>query len=198
MQHSDSEHYPNAYCVKCGTETETKGKHTVLLANQTRALKGLCAHCTSEVYRIMPKIKAATATAPLTGAEKRHYPDAFCLKCQAHTPTKNAHTVILDNRSRAVTGKCGHCSHDVYRIIGPASVPTLSATTKDTVGNHSKASKTPGLALPVRANLRLIKSPETTKTSLSGIYHSAWTPRLLIGLIVVGMFAIGLMAMNQL
>lgn len=200
MQHSDSEHYPNAYCVKCGTETETKGKHTVLLANQTRALKGLCAHCTSEVYRIMPKIKAATETAPLTGAEKRHYPDAFCLKCQAHTPTKNAHTVILDNRSRAVTGQCGHCSHDVYRIIGPASVPTLSATIKDSLGNQSNANacKTSGLALPVRANLRLIKSPETRKTPLSGIFHSAWIPRLLMGLIVLGMVAIGMMATHQL
>jgi bacterioferritin-associated ferredoxin len=214
MQHSNTDKYPNAYCVKCGTETETSHKHTVLLANQTRAMKGLCSKCTSEVYRILPKIKAATEKAPLTGAEKRYYPDAFCLKCQAHTPTKNAHTVILDNRSRAVTGQCGHCSHDVYRIIGQAQAQTVLSDSRRASGHESNKgsnkdsnkdsnkepsqTKIPGLALPVRANLRLIRSPESHKRPLSGIASGVWMPRVLMGLIMVGLVAIGMMAMNQL
>lgn len=48
---------PNAYCVKCGKQTETKQKHTVLLQNNSRALHGVCASCESEVYRVLPKKK---------------------------------------------------------------------------------------------------------------------------------------------
>lgn len=135
---SNSPSYPNAYCVKCGTHTDTLKKHTVLLTNNSRALKGVCATCESEVYKILPKIKAAHATrAPLTADEQKKYPDAFCVKCQTHTPTTNAHTVMLENASRAVTGSCQSCGSDVYRILGmrgekaPAKVETPVAVAKD-------------------------------------------------------------------
>lgn len=118
MSHPNS-NYPNAYCVKCGAHTDTLKKHTVVLTNNSRALKGVCASCESEVYKILPKIRAAHATrAPLTAEERKKYPDAYCVKCQAHTPTTNAHTVMLENASRAVTGSCQSCGSDVYRILG--------------------------------------------------------------------------------
>ncbi len=49
--------YPNAYCVKCGTHTDTLQKHTVVFQNKARAVKGVCAQCASEVYKIVPKAK---------------------------------------------------------------------------------------------------------------------------------------------
>jgi len=60
--------YPNAFCVKCGKHTDTLKKHTIVLQNNSRALKGVCAACESEVYRVMPKIKAAAFRSPLTAA----------------------------------------------------------------------------------------------------------------------------------
>lgn len=145
----------------------------------------------------MPKIEAATDKTPLTGAEKRRYPDAFCLKCQAHTPTKNAHTVVLDNRSRAVTGQCGHCNHDVYRIIGPTSMQTVSTESVSNKGESSKEHKVQGVPLPIKANLRLIKSPTSQRRSIGDLASSKVLPRVLLGLIMVGLVAIGMMAINQ-
>lgn len=131
---SQTQAYPNAYCVKCGTHTDTLKKHTVVLQNNSRALKGVCAACESEVFKILPKIRAAAATAkPLTSEEKQQYPDAFCLKCQDHTPTAKAKTVILDNMSRAVHGECKSCGSEVYRILEHkklASPKALAATVK--------------------------------------------------------------------
>jgi hypothetical protein len=110
--------YPNAYCVKCGTHTDTLQKHTVVLQNNARALKGVCPTCETQVYKILPKGKDFGTRVPLTAEEKKKYPDAYCVKCKDHTPTRNAHTVVFDNMSRAVNGSCGKCGSEVYRILG--------------------------------------------------------------------------------
>ncbi len=110
--------YPNAYCVKCGSHTDTLQKHTVVLQNNARALKGVCPTCETQVYKILPKGKDFGIKVPMTSEEKKKYPDAFCVKCKEHTPTKNAHTVVFDNNSRAVNGSCGKCGSEVYRILG--------------------------------------------------------------------------------
>ncbi len=47
--------YPSAYCIKCKAHTDTLGKHTVMLGNNRRALKGVCPVCATETYRFMPK-----------------------------------------------------------------------------------------------------------------------------------------------
>ena len=109
--------YPDAYCVKCGKHTMTQNKHTIVMSNSSRALKGVCPTCESEVYKIMPKVRAAKTRMALTTEELKRYPDAFCMKCKAHTPTANAHTVVLDNMSRAVTGACKNCGSEVFRIL---------------------------------------------------------------------------------
>jgi RNase P subunit RPR2 len=115
--------YPNAFCVKCGQHTESLKKHTVVMQNGSRAVKGVCAACATQVYKIVPKDKDFKQT-----EAKSDYPDAFCVKCQAHTPTKNARTVLLDNHSRAVTGSCAQCGSEVYRILSQRRDPAASAT----------------------------------------------------------------------
>lgn len=110
--------YPNAYCVKCGTHTDTLQKHTVVLQNNARALKGVCPTCETQVYKILPKGKDFGTKVALTAEEKKKYPDAYCVKCKEHTPTKNAHTVVFDNNSRAMNGCCSKCGSEVYRILG--------------------------------------------------------------------------------
>ncbi len=47
--------YPDSYCIKCKTHTDTLGKHTIILGNNRRALKGVCPICATETYRFMPK-----------------------------------------------------------------------------------------------------------------------------------------------
>jgi len=121
-----SSSYPNAYCVKCGTHTDTLQKHTVLLQNNARALRGVCASCSSEVYKILPKGVKFKAVEVTTAEEKKKYPDAYCVKCQEQTPTNHKHTVILENNSRAVTGNCKACGSDVYRILAKKSKAALS------------------------------------------------------------------------
>ena len=46
--------YPDAYCVRCKSHTDTLGKHTIVLSNKRRALKGVCPVCATETYRLMP------------------------------------------------------------------------------------------------------------------------------------------------
>jgi hypothetical protein len=46
--------YPDAYCIKCKTHTDTLGKHTIILGKNRRALKGVCPICATETYRFMP------------------------------------------------------------------------------------------------------------------------------------------------
>ena len=47
--------YPDAYCVRCKAHTDTLGKHTIVLSNKRRALKGVCPVCATETYRLMPE-----------------------------------------------------------------------------------------------------------------------------------------------
>lgn len=111
--------YPNAYCVKCGKQTPTLQKHTVVLESKARALRGVCRDCEADVYRILPKdrdYKTLLEQSP----NQKSYPNAYCVRCRDHTPTDGAHTVYLENdsRSRAMTGTCRHCGTEVYRILG--------------------------------------------------------------------------------
>ncbi|MCX6130991.1 MAG: DUF5679 domain-containing protein [Proteobacteria bacterium] len=46
--------YPEVFCIKCKSHTNTLGKHTVILGNNRRALKGVCPVCSTETYRFMP------------------------------------------------------------------------------------------------------------------------------------------------
>ena len=54
--------YPQAYCVKCRSHTNTKEKHTVLLQNNARALTGVCPDCASQVFKFMPRKKGKTVS----------------------------------------------------------------------------------------------------------------------------------------
>jgi hypothetical protein len=58
--------YPDSYCIKCKKHTDTLGKHTIMLVNNRRALKGICPICATETYRFMPKKDDARATPPLS------------------------------------------------------------------------------------------------------------------------------------
>jgi len=117
--------YPNAFCVRCGSHTDTLEKHTVVLQNSARALKGVCSKCESAVYKILPKGVSFKEIKKATPAEVKKYPDAYCVRCQKHTPTSNAHTIIMDNNSRAVTGECHDCGSEVYRIIAQSNKKAL-------------------------------------------------------------------------
>jgi len=120
--------YPDAFCVKCGTHTETKQKYTVVLASNARAVKGVCPQCASNVFKIVPKAKDFTAPkAEAPAAAQAKYPDCFCLKCQKLTETLESKTVVLENASRALTGKCKDCGSDVYRIMSPSQKAALQA-----------------------------------------------------------------------
>jgi hypothetical protein len=133
--------YPNAYCVKCGTHTDTLQKHTVVLQNNARALKGVCPTCETQVYKILPKGKDFGTKVPMTAEEKKKYPDAYCVKCKEHTPTKNAHTVVFDNMSRAVNGSCGKCGSEVYRILGSKDGSKIVEAIKDAQQAHKGMAK---------------------------------------------------------
>ncbi len=54
--------YPDSYCIKCKKHTQTLGKHTILLSNKRRVLKGICPTCSSETYRFMPNPKLSNAS----------------------------------------------------------------------------------------------------------------------------------------
>ena len=62
--------YPNAFCVKCRTQTPTMKKHTVVLANSARAVTGTCQNCGCEVYKILPR-KAEKARSRGASRSKR-------------------------------------------------------------------------------------------------------------------------------
>ena len=51
------------------------------------------------------------------------YPQAYCVKCKAHTETKSKHTVILQNNARALTGTCPDCASQVYKFMPKKSQP---------------------------------------------------------------------------
>ena len=46
-----------------------------------------------------------------------NYPEAYCVKCHAHTDTQNRHTLVMSNQSRAMSGYCPDCGHQVYKIL---------------------------------------------------------------------------------
>lgn len=119
--------YPNAYCVKCGTHTETEQKHTVMLQSSARAVKGVCPKCASNVFKIVPKAKDFSEPSEAAQVAKKAYADAFCVKCQKHTETLNQKTIVLENASRAMTGQCKDCGKDVYRIMSPSQKAALRA-----------------------------------------------------------------------
>ena len=54
------------------------------------------------------------------------YPNAYCVKCGAHTETVGKHTVVLENASRALHGNCPSCGSEVYRIMSKR--PAAEAT----------------------------------------------------------------------
>ncbi|HYX38911.1 MAG TPA: DUF5679 domain-containing protein [Oligoflexus sp.] len=58
--------YPDSYCIKCKKHTDTLGKHTIMLVNNRRALKGVCPICATETYRFMPKKDDQHVTPPLS------------------------------------------------------------------------------------------------------------------------------------
>lgn len=58
--------YPDSFCIKCKKHTETLGKHTIMLGNNRRALKGVCPVCATETYRFMPKKEDKQVTPPLS------------------------------------------------------------------------------------------------------------------------------------
>jgi len=150
--------YPDAYCVKCGKHTETLGKKTVVLKNSSRALKGLCPDCDSEVYKILPKDQKYGHDAAKT---KASYPNAFCVRCQAHTPTVNAHTVLMENNSRAMTGGCGECGSIVYRILSPgADIKPLNPAANQVVASGSNT----------RSPLKLVSNRDVPHLSVPPIF----------------------------
>ena len=133
--------YPNAYCVKCGSHTDTLQKHTVVLQNNARALKGVCPTCETQVYKILPKGKDFGTKVAMTAEEKKKYPDAYCVKCKEHTPTKNAHTVVFENSARA----CYHIvspgiNIGVGRAIGQhEAIDPIGGRLKGAPGGHGAA-----------------------------------------------------------
>lgn len=58
--------YPDSYCIKCKKHTDTLGKHTIMLVNNRRALKGVCPVCATETYRFMPKKDDKQVIPPLS------------------------------------------------------------------------------------------------------------------------------------
>ena len=45
------------------------------------------------------------------------YPNAYCLKCGAHTETEQKKTLVLKSNRRALNGLCHKCGHQVYKIL---------------------------------------------------------------------------------
>ena len=168
--------YPNAFCVKCGTHTNTEQKHTVILSNNARALKGVCPTCDSKVYKILPKNKAFKTTIDSNEAAKKKYPHAYCVKCQDFTPTNNARSVVLKNGAHAMKGDCSKCGSESYRILGNQKLESAKIETKQEVKQPKKASNDRRIAVTRRAEV--IESPEKN-----------WAKWLAIGLIAGAVIA---------
>jgi hypothetical protein len=47
--------YPNAFCFRCKSKMTTVRQHTVVLSNKRKAMRGSCANCGGEVYRLLGK-----------------------------------------------------------------------------------------------------------------------------------------------
>lgn len=162
--------YPNAYCVKCGTHTNTEQKHTVLLQNNARALTGICPTCESQVYKILPKGKSFKTTVDSHSTQKK-FPHAYCVKCQDFTPTNNAKSVVLKNGSAAMKGDCSKCGSESYRILGKQKLESVKRSAP-----AKKESNERRVAVTRRADF--IDSGD-----------KSWAKWLAIGLIVGGVIA---------
>lgn len=104
-----------AFCVRCQTLTEPVNAKTVLLQNDSRAIKGNCKSCQGDVFRFIPK-KAEVNLTP-----KMATGDAYCLKCHSKTVAIDKKTVILKSNRRALRGVCQHCQSEVYKFLPAAA-----------------------------------------------------------------------------
>ena len=46
-----------------------------------------------------------------------HISEAYCLKCQAHRPVKEARIVVRKNGRASLTGTCPVCGKPVNRLL---------------------------------------------------------------------------------
>ena len=126
--------YPVAYCVKCKSYTETLDKHTVILNNNRRALKGVCPKCSSDNYRLLPaktfdKLKNAYTI-------KGRSTEGYCMKCKSKQKVRFTEGRIFKNGRAAMYGNCETCKSDVYKII-PLKLPKKSSRTSRSKGSES-------------------------------------------------------------
>ena len=84
--------YPDAYCVKCKTNTPTLKGHTVILANDRRALRGVCPNCSSEIYKILPKEADYTKKTQLASSKPAVAAKPFSLAVARLPETKKSTT----------------------------------------------------------------------------------------------------------
>ncbi len=93
--------YPDSYCIKCKKRTETLGKHTVMLGNNRRALKGVCPVCATETYRFMPKKdeKRATPALSVISSIQKSEPRTAV---STILPTSTAHRLDRHDRASSV------------------------------------------------------------------------------------------------
>lgn len=61
--------FPKAYCVKCKDHINAKKPEVVFLHNGSRAMRGECPKCDSDVYRILGKKKLPTKKTEINGTE---------------------------------------------------------------------------------------------------------------------------------
>ena len=115
--------YPDPYCVKCKTHTPVTGSRSVILKNSSRAVRGTCANCNSEVYRILPKKKSDSKTRHLAEIKPQRFPiDAFqaacqCGKCNKKTMALYKTGLVYSNGERVLEGRCLTCSSKVKREL---------------------------------------------------------------------------------
>jgi hypothetical protein len=62
-----------AYCFKCRRKTDIKNPEAVVLASDTRAVRGLCADCGTKVYSFRTDIDAEEELWHYS-ADKNHLP----------------------------------------------------------------------------------------------------------------------------
>lgn len=55
QQLTDAANTVQMYCVKCRTMVVTTAPKKVVLKNDRPALKGVCPHCSTSTYKIVPK-----------------------------------------------------------------------------------------------------------------------------------------------
>lgn len=113
-----------AFCVRCQALTEASNAKTVMLQNDSRALKGTCKSCQGEVFRFLPKKTAAKAPTKNT---KENHGDAYCLKCHSKTVTLEQKMVVLKSNRKALRGVCQKCHSEVYKFVSAAAAKSGEA-----------------------------------------------------------------------